>query len=45
LIRNRELAAIAFPDGNAPSYKLAILDPKYCGKWKVGNIYLLLGSV
>ncbi|KAJ7353609.1 RAD26-like SNF2 family DNA-dependent ATPase [Mycena albidolilacea] len=35
LIRNRELAAIAFPDGNAPSFKLAILDPKYCGKWKV----------
>ncbi|KAJ6476254.1 RAD26-like SNF2 family DNA-dependent ATPase [Mycena sanguinolenta] len=35
LIRNRELAAVAYPDGDAPSYKLAILNPKLCGKWKV----------
>ncbi|KAJ7260962.1 P-loop containing nucleoside triphosphate hydrolase protein [Mycena haematopus] len=35
LVRNRELAAVAFPDGNAPSYTLAILDPRLCGKWKV----------
>ncbi|KAF7373355.1 DNA excision repair protein ERCC-6-like 2 [Mycena sanguinolenta] len=35
LIRNRELAAVAYPDGDAPSYKLAILDPRLCGKWKV----------
>ncbi|KAJ6542692.1 P-loop containing nucleoside triphosphate hydrolase protein [Mycena capillaripes] len=37
MIRNRELAAIAFPRGNAPTLDMAILDPKkrYCGKWKV----------
>ncbi|KAK7055149.1 DNA excision repair protein ERCC-6-like 2 [Favolaschia claudopus] len=35
LIRNRELAAVAFPNGNAPSFKIAMMDPRYCGKWKV----------
>ncbi|KAJ7778517.1 P-loop containing nucleoside triphosphate hydrolase protein [Mycena metata] len=34
LIRNRELASIAFPHG-APSYTVAIMDKQYCGKWAV----------
>ncbi|KAF8183787.1 P-loop containing nucleoside triphosphate hydrolase protein [Mycena galopus ATCC 62051] len=35
--RNRELRAVAFPDPAhpAPTYTEAIMDPKYCGKWKV----------
>jgi hypothetical protein len=35
LIRNRELAAIAFPHNNAPAYGLAMMESKYCGKWDV----------
>ncbi|KAF7345108.1 DNA excision repair protein ERCC-6-like 2 [Mycena venus] len=35
LKRNRELQDVAFPNGGAPSYGVAMLDPKYCGKWKV----------
>ncbi|KAJ6619061.1 P-loop containing nucleoside triphosphate hydrolase protein [Mycena sp. CBHHK59/15] len=35
LIRNRELVAIAFPEGNAPTFGTAILDTQYCGKWAV----------
>ncbi|KAJ7482264.1 RAD26-like SNF2 family DNA-dependent ATPase [Mycena galericulata] len=35
LVRNRELAAIAFPDGDAPTFGVAILDKRYCGKWAV----------
>ncbi|KDQ54546.1 hypothetical protein JAAARDRAFT_397913 [Jaapia argillacea MUCL 33604] len=33
--RNRELSAMAFPDGNAPKYGPAILQPQFCGKWVV----------
>ncbi|KAJ7041189.1 P-loop containing nucleoside triphosphate hydrolase protein [Mycena alexandri] len=35
LIRNRELASIAFPNGQAPPYTVAIMDKQYCGKWAV----------
>ncbi|KAF7315051.1 RAD26-like SNF2 family DNA-dependent ATPase [Mycena indigotica] len=35
LQRNRELAAFAFPGGNAPSFQMAIMDANYCGKWTV----------
>ncbi|KAJ7145823.1 P-loop containing nucleoside triphosphate hydrolase protein [Mycena epipterygia] len=35
LVRNREYAAIAFPDGNAPAYGTAIMQPRFCGKWTV----------
>ncbi|EKM76213.1 hypothetical protein AGABI1DRAFT_63554, partial [Agaricus bisporus var. burnettii JB137-S8] len=33
--RNRALADIAFPDGNAPKYGTAMMRPQYCGKWAV----------
>ncbi|KAF7307755.1 RAD26-like SNF2 family DNA-dependent ATPase [Mycena kentingensis (nom. inval.)] len=35
LERNRESAAMAFPNGDAPSFEMAIMDPKLCGKWQV----------
>ncbi|KAJ6478557.1 RAD26-like SNF2 family DNA-dependent ATPase [Mycena vitilis] len=35
LARNREWSEIAYPRGNAPSYKMGIMDPKLCGKWTV----------
>ncbi|KAJ7160738.1 P-loop containing nucleoside triphosphate hydrolase protein [Mycena filopes] len=35
LVRNRQLAAMAFPNGSAPSYTMAIIDKGYCGKWTV----------
>ncbi|KAJ7777535.1 RAD26-like SNF2 family DNA-dependent ATPase [Mycena maculata] len=35
LVRNRELAATAFPDGDAPTFQVAIMQTKYCGKWAV----------
>jgi hypothetical protein len=33
--RNRQLAEIAFPDGNIPKYGTAMMQPQYCGKWAV----------
>ncbi|KAI0312226.1 P-loop containing nucleoside triphosphate hydrolase protein [Amylostereum chailletii] len=33
--RNRELSAFAFPNGNVPKYGTSMLEPDYCGKWKV----------
>lgn len=35
--RNRALADIAFPDGNAPKYGTAMMRPQYCGKWAVSG--------
>ncbi|KAJ7468628.1 P-loop containing nucleoside triphosphate hydrolase protein [Mycena latifolia] len=35
MVRNRHLASIAFPDGDAPSFGVAIMEKKYCGKWAV----------
>jgi hypothetical protein len=35
---------VAFPNGTAPKYGLAMLEPAYCGKWIVshpGNNYTL----
>lgn len=31
--RNREYASMAFPEGDAPTYGVAHLQPEYCGKW------------
>ena len=38
IIRNKELTAEAFPNGNAPTYGMATLDPSFCGKWKVSDL-------
>ena len=35
--RNRNLAEIAFPEGNIPKYGTAMMQAKYCGKWAVNN--------
>ncbi|KAJ7128131.1 P-loop containing nucleoside triphosphate hydrolase protein [Mycena crocata] len=35
LTRNREFAAIAFPNGDAPPFGTAILESQYCGKWTI----------
>jgi len=35
IARNREFTKVAFPNGTALNYSSAILDPEYCGKWKV----------
>ncbi|KDQ23841.1 hypothetical protein PLEOSDRAFT_1079122 [Pleurotus ostreatus PC15] len=34
LARNRELVSIAFPKKNAPKHVTAMLQEKYCGKWR-----------
>ncbi|KAF9480626.1 hypothetical protein BDN70DRAFT_877317 [Pholiota conissans] len=39
-MRNRQLAEIAFPDGNIPKYGAAMLLPEYCGKWETLRILL-----
>ncbi|XP_006455871.1 hypothetical protein AGABI2DRAFT_76351 [Agaricus bisporus var. bisporus H97] len=38
--RNRALADIAFPDGNAPKYGTAMMRPQYCGKWATLEVLL-----
>ncbi|KAJ3572782.1 hypothetical protein NP233_g2852 [Leucocoprinus birnbaumii] len=38
--RNRALADIAFPDGNAPKYGAAIMQTRYCGKWATLEVLL-----
>ncbi|TFK37622.1 P-loop containing nucleoside triphosphate hydrolase protein [Crucibulum laeve] len=34
-LQNRALAQLAFPQGNAPKFGTAVMQPKYCGKWAV----------
>ncbi|KAF4588687.1 hypothetical protein EYR40_010240 [Pleurotus pulmonarius] len=40
LARNRELVAIAFPRNNAPKHVTAMLQEKYCGKWRALEMLL-----
>ncbi|KAG6837763.1 hypothetical protein H0H93_001690 [Arthromyces matolae] len=40
IIRNRALAELAFPDGDAPKYGTAMMQPKFCGKWTVLEMLL-----
>ncbi|KAG9217766.1 hypothetical protein CCMSSC00406_0003545 [Pleurotus cornucopiae] len=40
LARNRELVAIAFPKKNAPKHVTAMLQEKYCGKWRALEMLL-----
>ncbi|KAJ7682903.1 P-loop containing nucleoside triphosphate hydrolase protein [Mycena rosella] len=35
LIRNRQWASTAFPDGDAPAFGPAVMKRRYCGKWTV----------
>ncbi|PPQ63446.1 hypothetical protein CVT24_004978 [Panaeolus cyanescens] len=39
-LRNRELADMAFPDGPIPKFGTAMMQAKYCGKWKTLEVLL-----
>ncbi|KAF5345800.1 hypothetical protein D9756_010881 [Leucocoprinus leucothites] len=40
IARNRTLTDIVFPDGNAPKYGAAMMQPRYCGKWATLEVLL-----
>ncbi|KAF8904775.1 P-loop containing nucleoside triphosphate hydrolase protein [Gymnopilus junonius] len=39
-VRNRQLAEIAFPDGNIPKFGTAMMQPQNCGKWATLEVLL-----